>query len=785
MEEQHKLERFPGRNRFPGRPQAPQDFASGVVEADEAIDLLAYWRVIRKRHWTIATIFFVLFTLVLIGTLRQTPIYRATGLLEIQKENPDIMTVQELFELEGVSDTYLETQYKILQSGSLARRVIDQLGLIKLEEFNPPKGWLSFGKQEKRSSDLQVFAVGDAGFEQDREAYQIVLERFYDRLGVAPVKGSRLVEVSFESEDPELAARVVNTLASNHIEQNLEARYQATQVATEWLSKELVGLKISLEKSEDDLQAYARRKGLLFLETEQGNPENIVNQRLRQLQEELTKGQAERYQKESLYRLVEAGDYGALPGVFDSNLMQELTVALAQVKREQAEMETTFTSDYPGVKKIQNQVDELESVLAQERDRAARRITNDYQAAVERERLLRQAFEAQQVQANLIAERSVQYNILKREVDTNKQLYVGLLERMKEAAVSAGLNASNIRIVDPAEPPDIPARPRVLLNLVLAVILGLGLGVGVAFFQDHLDNTLKTSEDVERFLRVPALALIPSAQSLNGHRGGVYGFYERGKLLASGHRGTEEAALAESRSPKKWHRIDADWEQHSALVEAFRGLRTSVLLSTAERPPRSLLVTSAQPGEGKTTVSTNLAISLAQLGQRVLLVDGDLRRPSVHKNFPITDSSGLVGYLTGQKEWRSLVRTTGTSCLDVLICGPIPPNPAELLSSDRMRTLLHEAVGDYAFVVLDSPPVLNVADSRILATLVEGLVLVVKGGVTPREIAQRAQSYAHDVGAHVIGVVLNNLDVHAHDYYYSQYYRYDYSSSGEEASDKA
>jgi capsular exopolysaccharide synthesis family protein len=711
--------------------------------------------------------FFVLFAVVLIGTLKQRPVYRAQALIEIQRENPDIPSIKELFELETVSDAYLETQYRVLRSESLTRRVINQLRLDKLDEFNPRQGWWTLPRRVgTKASASQALAVGSSPSEQDPDAYQMTLKRFQDRLSIEPVRRSRLVGLSFESRDPDLAARVVNTLSANYIEQSLEARWEATEKASEWLSQQLSGLKGKLEKSEDELQRYMHENGLLFLETEKGNAENIVNERLRQLQEELTKAQAARYEKESLYRLVQAGDYGSLPGVFENKLMQDLTVRLAELKRESAQLASTFNPDYPKVKEIQSQVNEIEAVLERERKRAAKRITNDYLAAGRRENLVRQAFEEQQKQASLIAERSVQYNILKREVETNKQLYEGLLQRLKEAGVSAGLKSTNIHIVDSAVTPRKPAKPKVLLNLALAVILGLGLGVGAAFLQERLDNTLKSTDDVERFLGLPALAFIPSVESLNDRRGGVYGLFERRKTLTIGEdKPTTKLAT-------RWHRIDLEDQQHSALSEAFRSLRTSVLLSTADHPPGSLLVTSAQPAEGKTTIATNLAISLAQLGRRVLLIDADMRRPNVHKLFRIQNGLGLVTSLTGQQQWQGVVHPTGLGGLDALFCGTVPPNPVELLSSERMRMLIREAMVQYNFVVIDSAPLLGVADSRVLATLVEGVLLVAKGGSTARELVQRAQLSARDVGANVIGIVLNNMDVRAHDYYHSQYYLY-------------
>lgn len=751
------------------RPGPPSPLA--VLDAEEGPDLLAHWRTIRKRRLAIFTVFCVVFTVVLLATLKQKPVYRAKTLIEIQKENPNVPTVQELFELESVSDTYLETQYKILNSEALARRVIEELRLSESSELNPPPPWWMPGR---RQAERDSAAAGPAGV-LDPGAYQATLEEFQDRLSVKPVKRSRLVGVSFDAHDPELASRILNTLAANYIDMTLEARWDATQKATEWLSQQLQGLKAKLEKSEEELQRYATRNGLLFLEGEQGATENIVNRRLRQLQEELTRAQAVRYEKESLYRLIQAGDYGSLPGVFESKLMQDLTARLAELRRERAELLTTFSPEYPRVRQLQSQIDEVESVLERERDRAARRITKDYQAAVEREELLERAFRAEQDRATTVAERSVQYNILKREVETNRQLYEGLLQRMKEAAVSAGLKASNVRIVDVAEPPQKPVKPRIVLNLSLGVLLGLALGVGLALLEEHLDNTVKSGEDVERFLQLPALAFIPSVQSMNGHRPAAAPG-SPALLRGAGKKAETMSVSAKELSAEKtastWYRIDKSGWEHTALSEAFRGLRTSVLLSCAERPPRTLLVTSAQPGEGKTTISANVAISLAQLGHRVLLIDADLRRPSLHKMLQLSNSPGLVGYLTGQSDWQGLVQPSGTSGLDVLVCGPIPPNPAELLSSERMRNLIQQAVASYPFVLLDSPPLLNVADSRILGTLVEGVVLVVKASGTARELVRRAHIWARNVGANVIGAVLNNLDVRADGYYgyYASYH---------------
>ncbi len=745
------------------RAELQKSYGYGPGDADAAPEQLrAFWRVLQKRKWTVAATVLLTFTVVLIFTVKEIPVYRASGTLEIEQENPNIITVQNLFQIQNVTDDYLWTQYKILESDNLARQVIGTLHLDQVAEFNPPKQfWFSRSTVKAASRNLPP-EIPDANHEQ------VVLRNFRSRLAIDPVRRSRLVQLSFDSQDPKLAAQVVASMADNYIQDNLQKHWDATQKASEWLTQQLDGLKIKLEKSEDDLQQYAQANNLLFLQDDRGQPENIIDERLRKLQDELTTAEADRYQKESLYRLVEAGDFGALPGVFDNKMMQDLTVKLADLERQQAELSANFNAGYPKMKEIQSQIDRTQGFIKEQRDQAARNIEDGYLAAVRRETLVKQAFDEQQSQSNTIANKSVEYNILKREVDTSKQLYEGLLQRLKEAGVSAGLKASNIRVVDPPVPPTVPVRPRVLLNISASLVLGMFFGVALAFVQERMDNTLKNSAELEQFLGIPALAMIPSRQSLHhGKSRYVKPLPSVPMVIDAG----SETAPLQRRGRNDAAAFDVVFMEEPALSEAFRGLRTSVLLSTATRPPRSLAFVSSGPSEGKTTVCCSLAMSLSQLGKRVLVIDGDLRRPCVRNFFHMEDSAGLVNYLTGNDDWRGLLRPTGHSGLDCMVCGPVPPNPSELLSSERMQQLITQAMEEYDFVLLDSPPLLEIADGRILMTQVEGVILVVRAGETTRDMLQRAAMHVEDVGAKLIGVVLNGVDLR-HNQYYSSYSYY-------------
>ena len=730
-----------------------------IVESEAKMDLRAYARVIRKRLFTILTVFFIVVVVAVIATLKQKPTYRAQAVLEIQKENPDIATIQELYQLETLSDDYLRTQYDILASDSLARRVVNQLHLYALSEFNSP-AWWSWNRKPKGSTN-QTFAAGPMPV--DRETYEHVLDRFREHLTIDPITRTRLVAVKFDSHDPELAARVANAVAADYVEQRLDERWDAAQRASGWLSGQLLSVKAKLEKSEDQLQSYARRNSLVFLQTDNGSTQNIANERLEQLQQELTKAQASLYEKEGLYRLVQTSDYASLPGVFENRMLQDLTVKLDDLKREYAQVSTTFGSDYPRVKELQSEIAEVEASLQRERERAAAQITDEYLAASNRESLLQNELTDQQKQIDHIAERSVQYNILKREVDTNKQIYEGLLQQLKLAGLASSLRASNTLMVDSAVPPAKPATPKIPLNLAIASALGLVLGVCQAFLQEHFDDTVTGSDDVEKLLGVSALALIPSVQQSNGNHHGVQNLLERSAVLGARKSGGVQ------RRGASWNRIDRPGPQSRPLIEAFRSLRTSILLSGGNAP-NSLLITSTLPSEGKTTVASNLAIALSQVGRRVLLVDADLRSPSLHRLFRIGENSGLVSYLADGQDWRALVRPSESPGLDLLVCGPPPSNPSELFSSPRMQAFIRSAGELYDFVIVDSAPLLALADSRILAPLVGGVLLVVKSTTVPREQLMHAQISILRAGGNLIGVVLNGVDLSTDGYYdYASY----------------
>jgi capsular exopolysaccharide synthesis family protein len=696
-------------------------------------------------------------------TFKQTPIYQATASIQIDKENPNILSFKDVYQIETATDDTLRTQFEVLKSRTLARRVIEDLKLDELVEFQQDSGSLASFIKSARD-----FLSPKALNSKEPDRLRPVVDAYLERLDVAPVRQARLVNISFESKDPELAARVINAHAKQFIDQNLQFKVDATEAASEFLQQNLVTLKQKLEKAEDQLQQYGQQNQILF--TEEGK--NTATEKLRQLQEAYTRAQEDRIQKASYYRLVEEERTDALPQLIDNKLIAELTSKMADLQRQESELAVTFRPEYPLRQRIAGQVTQLGSSIDTERSRVVTMIRSEYSAAVDREQLLATELEKQRDAVNRINQDIIQYNIYKGDADSVRQLYDGLQKRLKEASVSAGLTASNIRIVDRAEIPPLPVRPRKSLNILLGLVMGLASGIGFAFFQEYLDNSIKAPEDVTRYLNLPTLGMVPRLASLLGKHGYGYGHYGSDRL----HGYSAKPQLTEVDGQKSMNVAVIVHESPSSLMaEAYRSIRTSLLLSTSGRPPRTIMVTSAAPSEGKTTTAINLAISLTQTGSKVVLIDADMRKPRVHTVFSV-GAVGLSSFLAGASNLKEIIYETNVSGLMVIPCGLTPPNPGELILSAGFRKMLETLAGYFEYVVLDSPPVGNVSDARILSVMADSTIIVIKAFSTPRHHARDAVAHLINARARIGGVVLNDVDVRRRSYYsgYS-YYRTYYS----------
>ncbi len=704
--------------------------------------LLDYLIIIRKHQWLILTFLLTVVTVVTIATFKTKPVYVAAAQVEVDRELQNILPFQGATADEMYMDmeSYVETQAKVLQSETLSLQTIKSLDLGRYPEF---------GGHPNAVEIVHGFGV------QKRPA---ILGAFLGRLGVRRIPNSHLLSVTFEGEDPQLAALIVNTHLQNYVEQNFRSRYEATTQASNWLSSELEELRIKVQKSEDTRIAYERQNQIWSIDEKH----SLASQKLADVGKDLNAAQTDLVEKQAMAQLAHSSKVESIPPVHDSPVVQELIKRQNELNEQYADALSQFGPNYPRVQRLKIRLDDVSKELAQEEQRIVARIDAEYANAQNRVQLLSQALEKQKSEENDNAEKLVQYNILKHDAEANKQLYDGLLQKLKEAGITAGLRSSNIRVVDPALVPTHPSRPQRARNIMLAFLVGLVGGVGLAFFREYLDNTVKSPDDIETLTGLPSLAVVPAFGDMNGHS-------SRAKLAKDSDFLT---------SPEMRVELVAHTQPKSQISEAFRALRTSLLLSQAEHPPQVILVTSALPREGKTTAAVNLAVTLAQLGDRTLLIDSDLRKPGVRRalGLALNRETGLSSYLAGVSSIdESSVAHPVISNLVAIPTGPVPPSPADLLSSHRMREAIVYLRQQYKFVVIDSPPIMAATDAVILSALVDGVLLVVRSGETPKEAFTRCRDLLVGVKCRLLGVVLNAVDSSAPDYYYSyRYYPYAY-----------
>ncbi|CAN5517692.1 exopolysaccharide regulatory tyrosine autokinase VpsO [soil metagenome] len=733
----------------PGRPAQsaqPQMSAAAPVpdggKASDAGHLVDYLKILHKRRWTAATAFLIVFVGTMLYTFTVTPIYEAKTRLLIESDNPNVISFKEVIDEQGAKADYYHTQYNILQSRSLARKTLDLLDLWENPHLGQPP--VNPGLFTRLFGGPEAGASTPKGADTEETAEQArAMDRFLANLTVSPIRSSRLVDLKFRSPDPDLATRVVNSLARNYIEQNLEYRFVASKEASDWLSERLAEHRKQVEQAESALQHYREQTDAIPLQ----HRENIVVQKLTDLNAAVTHAKTERFQKQALYNQLESlrrSDSAALdsfPAILSNAYIQQQKAELAQLQSQYTQLSDKLGERHPEIIKVRSAIELAQTKLDGEVGKVVQSVRNEYQAALAQENSLIAALNQQKAEAQVMNRKAIDYSVLERDVESSRQIYESLLQRAKETGVSSELKTSNIRIVDRAEQPRAPVAPRTSLNLAGALVGGVMLALGLAFFFEYVDSSIKSPEEVKAYLGLPTLGMVPAL------------------------------------NPRTWKGreplINAGVPPNFA--EAFRAIRTNVLFSAADEGARSLVITSTGPGEGKTMVAANLAIGFAQAGQRVILIDADMRRPRVHDMFGQPQEPGLSNLMVGHAVASSTIRKSGVPGLWLLTAGRIPPNPAELLGSQRFREFIQLLSQHFDSVIIDSPPIMAVTDAAVAASAASGIVFVVGAEMTSRHAAGAAIEQLQNGHPRFLGAVLNRVELERNSYYYSGYYRREYA----------
>jgi polysaccharide biosynthesis transport protein len=741
-------------------------YGRGAQIESEETHLRDYWRIIRRRLWVPISVVIVTVTLTAIYNLRLPSIYEGVTKIEIEREDR-IANVKDLqINLGGGDDSqYINTQLKILQSPKIAYLAVKALDLEHNSNFLPQ----TKGKAQAPAK-LEI-----SNGESDEKAEMQRLVGYTDLLlanvDVRPVRDTRLIEIRYRHQDREIARKVADTWADVFRKNNLDNRVDANKESGAFLERNIAEYRLKLREAEEKLLNYRVTHQVLDF----GEKENTVIARLTALNQLLLTAETERKNLQTTYELSKAAsDPALLPEIQRDPLVQELTKRRSDLRQKREHLLVEYTEEWPDVKKNSQEIAQVEGELRAAHQRILGSLENQYRAAVQKENQLRTAFAQQRTETMQQNEGAITAKMLQQEVDTNRQMLDKLMQSQSQVDIAAaGLLKSNIRVAEYSPLPRAPVAPRRAQNILISLLLGLIGGIGLVLFLDYINNKIESVEDIDRYLRLPALGVIPVFEQMKQSR----------KALGNGH--GDGQSLVPAPRAGDGSVILTQVEANSSIAESYRQLRTSLLLSSAGHAPRTLLVTSSQPAEGKTTTSVNTAISLAQTGSAVLIVDADLRRPRVHKIFGLKNTAGLCNYLAGDCDLASLIQIALPN-LYVLPVGPLPPNPAELLGSAKMKQVVETLATNFDYVIIDSPPVSSFADSLILSALVEGVIIVVRSGFTPREMAQRTKAHLQSVGAKILGVVVNQIKLQPHDYYYySTYYSRYYYGSGDSEDKKS
>jgi len=718
------------------------------------INLWDYWSVILKRKWTVIAFALPLFLTVTIFSFVTKKTYTAKGTLLIEKE-PNILNMEEIFKIETSMIDYYQTQYKLLESRALADNVIEKLKLYENAEFvGKPKE----GKKPVDKSDPVLRSK--------------LVDSFLGRLKVKPIRDTRLVEVNFKAQDPKFAANALNALFNSFIDMNIDFKYEATEQATEFLTAQIASLRAEIEKDERELQAYGAAKNIIALSDE----ETTIVEKLGELNRALTEAQIDRVKKEAYYNEIKFASPDNMPGALTNTLIQNLREGYGKLSREYMKMQEKFRPEYPEMQRLKAELDSAKESLENETNNFIKAAYSDYQAALNKERSLEQVFNKQKQESIQLNSNSILYNSLKIELENKKNMIEQLLKRQSETGVAArlkGLRTSNVRIVDRAESPLYPSSPKKKMNMIIALIMGLVGGIGLAFLFDYLDDSIKTSEDVEKYAGLPALGVVPTFSADGFKRRDEYGY---------GHPKGEEEKIEWKREsydagqeiPEEERSIEliTYFSPKSNFSESYLSIKTSLLLSSANMNLKTIAISSSLPKEGKSATVSNLGVALAKANKKVVIVDTDFRKPRQHRIFKIRDMNGLTSYLTMNMEMKDLIKKTQIPNLFLINAGPIPLNPVELLGSEKMANLIEALKKSFDYVLFDTPPILAVTDAMVLGAKVDGIILIVWGERTSRKALREVREKLDLLKIKSLGVIINNINIGKHDYNYMDYYYY-------------